>query len=202
MPKVKPHRTTPSLDMTPMVDLAFLLVTFFMLTTKFSPQDPVTVDTPSSTSIILLPETNVLTLLISKDGKVFYDMDNKPKRAQLIKEIGQQYGVKFTDEQVTKFSLLPSFGLPIQSLPAYLDLETEERTQFEQPGIPLDSTNNQLRDWLVFSRMVNPKLRIAIKGDANANYPVIKKIINTLQDNRISRFNLITNLEGGAAAPQ
>jgi biopolymer transport protein ExbD len=48
--------------------------------------------------------------------------------------------------------------------------------------------------------MVNPQLRIAIKGDGAANYPVVKKIINTLQDNRISRFNLITNLEGGAAA--
>jgi biopolymer transport protein ExbD len=202
MPKIKPHRTTPSLDMTPMVDLAFLLVTFFMLTTKFAPQDPITVDMPNSTATILLPERDVLTLLISKDGRVFYDMDNKPKRAQLIKEIGQKYGISFTPEQVAKFSLLPSFGLPVQSLPSYLDLETEERTQFEQPGIPVDSTNNQLKDWLVFSRMVNPKLRIAIKGDANANYPVVKKIINTLQDNRISRFNLITNLEAGAAASQ
>jgi biopolymer transport protein ExbD len=200
MPKVKPHRTTPSLDMTPMVDLAFLLVTFFMLTTKFAPQDPITVDMPKSTSEIRLPERNVLTLLISKDGRVFYDMDNKPKRAQLIKEIGQQYGITFTPEQVNRFSVLPSFGLPIQSLPGYLDLEAEERTGFEQPGIPVDSTNNQLRDWLVYSRMVNPQLRIAIKGDAAANYPVVKKIINTLQDNRISRFNLITNLEGGAAA--
>ncbi|MES2730740.1 MAG: biopolymer transporter ExbD [Bacteroidota bacterium] len=195
MAKVKPHRTSPSLDMTPMVDLAFLLVTFFMLTTKFNPEEPVAVDMPKSTAEIRLPDTNILTILIAKDGKVFYNMDNKLKRAQLIREIGSRYSITFTPEQVERFSVLPSFGLPVANLPEYLDAEPEARKELPQPGIPVDSLNNQLKDWLVYSRMVNPGLRIAIKGDGAANYPVIKKIIGTLQDNNISRFNLITNLE-------
>ena len=200
MAKVKPHRTSPSLDMTPMVDLAFLLVTFFMLTTKFNPEEPVAVSMPTSIAEIRLPDTDILTVLVSKDGRIFYNMDNKIKRAQLLKEIGSRHGINFTPEQINRFSVLQSFGLPINQLPQYLDTEAEQRKEIEQTGIPADSLNNQLADWLVYSRMVNPKLRIAIKGDGEANYPAIRKVINTLQDNRISRFNLITNLEAGPAA--
>src|SRR6476620_882896 len=108
MAKVKPHRATPSLDMTPMVDLAFLLVTFFMLTTKFAPTEPVAVNMPTSMAEIRLPDTNILTLLISKDGRIFYNMDNKIKRAHLIKEMGTKYGINFTPEQINRFSILPS----------------------------------------------------------------------------------------------
>ena len=200
MPRSKTNRNPPSLDMTPMVDLAFLLVTFFMLTTKFTSDDPVAVDMPKSVSEIRLPDSNILTILISKDGRVFYNMDNKVKRAQLIKEIGTKYNLNFTPAQVSDFAILSSFGLPIGNLQQFLDASPEERKLIEQPGIPTDSLNNQLADWLVYSRMVNPALRIAIKGDGAANYPVVKRIINTLQENRISRFNLITNLESGAVA--
>ncbi len=96
MGKVKVHRATPSLDMTPMVDLAFLLVTFFMLTTKFAPDEPVQVDTPSSVSEILLPDTNIMVITVAKDGRVFFTMDGKYHRAELIKKIGETYGVTFS----------------------------------------------------------------------------------------------------------
>jgi biopolymer transport protein ExbD len=195
MGKVKVHRTPPSLDMTPMVDLAFLLVTFFMLTTKFAPEEPITVDTPSSTSEIKLPETDILTISISKDGAVYFNMDGKYNRQELLKNIGERYQVEFTPEETAKFALLSSFGLPVRGLKQYLNMSQEERTHLEQPGIPVDSLNNELKDWIIFSRMTNPRLRIAIKGDSQSNYPVVKKVINTLIDNRVNRFNLITNME-------
>jgi biopolymer transport protein ExbD len=195
MGKIKPHRTPPSLDMTPMVDLAFLLVTFFMLTTKFAPEEPVTVDTPSSTSEFKLPETDILTITIAKDGAVFFNMDGKYNRADLLKNIGEKYQINFSDEEVSRFAVLSSFGLPIGNLKEYLHMSQEQRTEVKQPGIPVDSLNNQLQDWIIFSRMTNPRLRIAIKGDSDSNYPVVKKVLNTLIDNHVNRFNLITNME-------
>jgi biopolymer transport protein ExbD len=195
MGKVKVHRTSPSLDMTPMVDLAFLLVTFFMLTTKFAPEEPVAVDMPSSTSEIRLPDTDILTITISKEGAVFYNMDGKYTRQTLLGKIGDKYGIQFTPEETARFALLPSFGVPIGNLKEYLDLSPDERKTVKQPGIPCDSVHNELQDWIVMSRISNPKLRIAVKGDGDASYPKVKEVIKTLVDRKVNRFNLITNLE-------
>src|ERR1700761_8477249 len=99
MGKVKVHRSSPSLDMTPMVDLAFLLVTFFMLTTKFAPEEPVAVDTPSSTSEIKLPDNNILTLTISPEGAVYFNMDGKYARQTLLEKIGEKYGQSYSTDE-------------------------------------------------------------------------------------------------------
>lgn len=195
MSKVKVQRTQPSLDMTPMVDLAFLLVTFFMLTTKFAAEEPITVDMPSSVSEIKLPETDILTISVSKEGTVFFNMDGKYNRVALLEKIGSKYGVAFSNLQKNDFALLSSFGLPVGNLKDFLDMDPEHRKLIRQPGIPCDSINNELSDWIVLARTTNPKLRIAIKGDSEASYPVVREVINTLIDNNVRIFNLITNLE-------
>lgn len=195
MPKVKVHRSQPSLDMTPMVDLAFLLVTFFMLTTKFAPEEPLAVDTPTSTSEIKLPDTDILTISVSRQGAVFFNLDNKYTRTKVLDDIGQKYNVSFSPEEVNTFSVMSSFGVPIGSLKEFLSMDQEQRKAVRQPGIPCDSAHNELRDWIILSRVNNRKLRVAIKGDQDASYPVVKTIINTLIDNKVTRFNLITNME-------
>jgi biopolymer transport protein ExbD len=198
MAKVKIHRSSPSIDMTPMVDLAFLLVTFFMLTTKFAPEEPLAVDMPTSVSEIKLPDTDILTISISKEGVVFFNMDGKYNREELLSKIGQKYGVQFSEKEARSFSVLSSLGVPVGNLKQFLEMSTEERKLVNQPGIPCDSLNNELADWVILSRVTNPKLRIAIKGDRDANYPAIKNVINTLIDNKVNRFNLITNMEKGS----
>ncbi|HMG89804.1 MAG TPA: biopolymer transporter ExbD [Chryseolinea sp.] len=197
MGHIKPHRTSPSLDMTPMVDLGFLLVTFFMLTATAMPDEPVTVDTPSSVSDIKLPETNILLITISKDGKVFFSMDGKYHRQELLKNNGEHYQITFSDQEAARFGVLSSFGMPIGNLKEYINMSPEERKLVDQPGIPVDSANNQLKDWIIFSRMANPSVRIAIKGDRDSNYPVVEKLMDILIQNNINRFNLITNTEKG-----
>ncbi len=195
MSKVKMHRSSPTIDMTPMVDLAFLLVTFFMLTATATPDEPVQVSIPSSVSQMPIPERDMIIITIGKDNKVFFTVDGQFTRAKMLEEMGKIYNVSFTPEETHDFAVLTSFGIPIQTLKQFLELGREERKQITQPGIPVDSLNNQLKDWVLQARLANPKVRIAIKGDDDATYPVVKKVINTLLDRKVNRFNLITGKE-------
>jgi len=196
MGKVKVHRKSPTIDMTPMVDLAFLLVTFFMLTAAFRPPEPVAVDTPKSASEIPLPERDRMIITVAKDGKVFFDMDNQFNRKRMLEDMGAKYGVSFTPDQANSFAVMAGFGVPVAQLPQFLDMTPDERAQIVQPGIPSDSANNELADWVVYGRLTAPsKMRIAVKGDRDTSYKVVKQVVNTLIDRRILRFNLITGLE-------
>ncbi len=195
MSKVKIPRKSTVVDMTAMTDVAFLLLTFFMLATKFKPDEPVTVTTPSSISEIKLPETDILLLTIDKDSRVFFSMDGEGNRVELLDKMAKKFNLTFTDKQKKEFSLLSSFGISIKNIGQYLDLDAEARKKFPQTGIPSDSTNNELADWVLQARYTNSKLRVAVKGDQDAGYPVVKDVIATLQDKKVNRFNFITSLE-------
>ena len=120
MPKLKMPRSSPSLDMTPMVDLAFLLVTFFMLTTQFRADEPVIVDMPSSIAEIKIPEIDVMTITVDDKGQVFFNIDGKETRAKVIAKMGEKYKVNFTPDEIKRFSIITSFGMPVNELKNYL----------------------------------------------------------------------------------
>ena len=195
MPKVKTHRTSPSLDMTPMVDLAFLLVTFFMLISQFAPEEVVVVDTPSSTSDIKLPDTDIITISVDKNGRVFYGVDGQKTKLELLNKMEKKYSITFSDQEKQQFALMPSFGVPINQLKSLLGMSKDELKAFNQTGVPTDSLNNQLGEWVRNTRLSNPKVRVAIKGDVDADVPTIQEVIKTLQDKKVNRFNLITDME-------
>lgn len=198
MAKVKPHRKKPTLDMTPVVDLAFLLVTFFMLSAKFKAPEPVVVDTPSSTSDLVVKEENLVTLLIGDDGKVFFNVDNQDTRYNLISKLSEAKGLNLTPEEMTTYSISSSFGMPFNKIKSYLALPTDERSKVTQDGIPCDSLNNELKDWLVITRTgLGIGFRYAIKGDAKSDYKIVDQVITTLQTEgvKVNKFNLITTLE-------
>ena len=195
MPKVKVKRTVPSLDMTPMVDLFFLLVTFFMLTATARPDEAVVVDTPSSASEIKIPDTNVITITVDKDDRVFFGVDGQQTKEALLDKIAKNYGLSFTAEERKTFSLLSNFGVPINQLKSFLAMESEARKKVNQPGIPVDSTRNELGDWVLQTRLTNPKVVIAIKGDQDVSYPTVKRVMDILQEKKVDRFNLITDME-------
>lgn len=90
MPKIKKGRVGIKLDMTPMVDVAFLLLTFFMLTTQFKPQEDVTVELPSSHSAFKLPESDVMMITISKEGNIYLGLDAQSLRMKLFGEEGRR----------------------------------------------------------------------------------------------------------------
>jgi biopolymer transport protein ExbD len=196
MTKVKLPRKSTTIDMTAMCDVAFLLLTFFMLTSNFTQKEPVIVSTPSSISEIKIPERNIMTIFIDKSGKLFFGIDGQEKRVELLKKMGEAYTYSYTDLELKEFSVINGFGVPIEQMKDYLALKPIDRDMKQnQPGIPYDSLNNQLKNWVRFARAVNPQLRIAIKADQGLAYPVIKNVMNTLQDLDENRYNLITSLE-------
>ncbi|HOY94100.1 MAG TPA: biopolymer transporter ExbD [Catalimonadaceae bacterium] len=193
MSKVKIPRKSVSLDMTAMCDMAFLLLTFFILTAKFKPDDPVVVDTPASISDVKLPDANIMTISIDRQDKVYFGIDGQFDREKMLEFVAGKYKVGFTPEEIKQFSLLSSFGVPVGNMRQLL--ATKDKSKIQQPGIPCDSANNELTDWIAYARYANPKLRITIKGDVNSSYQVVGQVIKTLQDQNINKFNLITDLK-------
>ncbi|MEI6489897.1 MAG: biopolymer transporter ExbD [Bacteroidota bacterium] len=216
MPKIKMPKSNPSLDMTPMVDLAFLLVTFFMLTASVRVSEPVVVDSPSSTSEKLLPD-NVILVTVDNKGRAFYNINNGEVRMKTLEQMGKQYKVDFTEKEKKRFAGMTSFGVPIAQLKQYINMEDPERLKVKSPGVPLDSLHNELGDWIQFGRIEAARqakaqkdkaekagrtfkyepMRFAIKADGEANYIAVKEVIKVFTDKDIYRFNLITNLEQG-----
>ena len=113
--------------------------------------------------------------------------------------MGQKYNVAFSQEDKDKFALMEGFGVPIQNLKQIIDMKASERTKANQPGVPKDSLDNQLADWVQNARLANieiddKELQIAIKGDQKEEYPAIRKVMDILQDQKINSFNLVTGL--------
>lgn len=196
MSKVKAKKHSTFIDMTAMSDVTVLLLTFFMLTANFIPKEPVQVITPDSVSEFKIPDGNVLTILISKEGKVFLNLDLQQDKIAVLKNIGAQYGLSFTNEQVASFVAQPNIGMPINQLRSFLDLRMEEQDKvIKDWGIPADSTNNQFKTWVTEATKVNKELTICIKSDGETPYPIIKKVMGYLQDMKLNRYSLITKLK-------
>lgn len=195
MPKILLKRQSPKIDMNPMVDMAFLLVSFFMLTTTFITEEPIIVEKPTSQSEVKLPEKDMLTITVSKEGAVFFSIDGKYTRKKLLDHMTSRHDIELNKEEIQTFSLLSGFGMPLEELKDLLGMDEYDRNRFAQPGIPYGIEQNELAEWVVFSRIVNPKVRVAINGDKQTGYPVIKRIMDILGNHNITRFILITELE-------
>ncbi len=200
MPKIKLPTKSPRIDMTPMVDTFAVILIFLLLTSQMRSPEPANVDMPFSISETPTPDFNSMTFLLSDDGKVFFNVDNGPDtsyqfRRKILQEMGNLYNIQFTEDELALFEKYPSpIGVPIQQMKAFLSADAAARREMET-GIPMDSTDNQLTMWILYTRQVNPAVKATIKGDSNTDFPVVKQVLDILQDRLVSRFNLVTSLE-------
>ncbi|WP_418263987.1 ExbD/TolR family protein [Flavobacterium faecale] len=197
----KMSKKSTSIDMTAMCDVAFLLLTFFILTATAKVPEALPVDTPSSTVQTKLPETDLATLTIGGNKKVFFDLKGREVRMRTLELMGEKYDVEFSDDEKSKFALMDGFGVPILNLKQIIHMKASDRNKAGQPGIPLDSLDNQLKEWVYNARIANievndKELQVAIKGDAKEQYPIIRKVMDLLQDQKINSFSLVTGLRG------
>ncbi|MDB5025573.1 MAG: biopolymer transporter ExbD [Mucilaginibacter sp.] len=199
MARIKIPRKSTAIDMTAMCDVAFLLLTFFILTAKLKQEDPLRVDVPGASIKVNVPDVDMATVTIGH-SKVFFSVEGTDLRKALLEEMGKKYSISFTPAEQQKFSLIPTFGVPVNVLKQYINLTQDERKKYNQPGIPVDTTtNSELFNWIYQARIVtknlhNKELRFAIKGDSREQYPEIQKIIDVLQKQAVNKFSLITSL--------
>lgn len=208
MPKVKVPRKSTIVDMTAMCDVAFLLLTFFILTAKFKPQAVVAVDVPSARSTKSVDKAIIIT--VNKEGKAFLSLNEKSVRTAMLDKLNELAGDHYpgiqglTPNQKEFFSLTETWGTPIEDLKRVTIMDGTQFKEYQEkqmPGIPYDSTNNQLGDWVMAARYATEgNIKIGIKGDKNSSAMFVKEVIQRLTERDIHRFILITSLaEGGAA---
>ncbi|MFV8358492.1 ExbD/TolR family protein [Flavobacterium sp. XS1P32] len=196
---IKMKKKAGSTDMTAMCDVAFLLLSFFVMTATAKIPEALPVDTPASTVQSKLPDDNLATITVGK-GKVFYDLKGREVRKKALELMGQKYGIAFTAEESETFGLMEGVGVPISGLKQLIAMKTADRSKpGVQSGVPKDSLDNQLHEWIYNSRIANieinqKELQIAIKGDAKEEYPAIKLVMDVLQKQKINNFNLVTGL--------
>jgi biopolymer transport protein ExbD len=208
MANIKTSKKSTRIDMTAMCDVAFLLLSFFIMTATSKVPEPKPVDTPASTIKAKLPERNLLTITVG-DSAVYIGMSERETRIAALEAMSLKYDIAFTPKEVEEFSLLESFGVPLEQLKSLLALKNAERNKpGTQSGIPFkgDISENELSYWVYYANAAVvmeqqakgletiKEIEIAIKGGSKEKYPVVKNVFDILQKQNMNDFYLVTSL--------
>ncbi len=205
MPSVKMPRHNTDTDMTPFVDVAFLILSFFMLATKFKPPEKVPIETPGSVLSEKLPENDAVMMSIDSADRVFFSIlaQKEPAiKVEVLKKLNQQRQLNLTDAQMNSFKNVYMIGVPLASLGQYLSLSSDEQEAYKDPGIPvLDSATNELVWWInasvaAFSDRGIKLKNFLLKGDGDSKFPTLEGIVSAMERNEEFKYQLITSLEG------
>ena len=198
MPSVKLPRKSTDTDMTPFVDVAFLILAFFIMATKFKPPEPVEITTPNSVSSQILPENDAVMVTIDKDNKVYFSIFSEKDPTildNIIKKINTERNLGLTDAELANFKKTPSMGVPFTGLKSLLSTPFEDQRKLVQLGIPvLDSATNELVWWIAYAKQgfAGRILKYLIKGDQKSKYPTFEAVVSALKRNEEFKYNLVT----------
>ncbi len=206
MPSVKIPKKSTATDMTPFVDVAFLILAFFMLATKFKPPEPAPIVTPTSVSSDQLKEENRVLVQFDSAGRVFFSMDvkisdNNFLKRNLIENVNKERSLGLTDQEMSNFAKNTVVGVPFNELKSLLAAPTENRVPLLQKakGIPVDSTNNELATWITLAKATfyknDPRMQVfyMIKGHNDANYPSFDGVIEAMRRSDQYNYKLVTD---------
>jgi biopolymer transport protein ExbD len=189
------NKKSISLDMTAMCDMAFLLLTFFILTAKMKANDPAPVEIPSSHADAKVPEDGMIRITVTQDGRIFFGVSEFKNRVEIYNSINAEKKLNLTKDQIQSLATEELIGIPFDRLGEFADLPISEKTDYEQVGIPADTMNNELQYWVRFAKDANPKYVFGVKADLKTDYAAYNKVIRSLQEMRYNKFSLITSLE-------
>ena len=197
-----PKKSTDT-DMTPFVDVAFLILTFFILATKFKPPEPLTITTPKSVSSQKLEEKDAVLIQFDSSGKVYLSLNLPKKEDEVLKKdfisrVNNEAKLGLSETDMNKFVTNSMVGSPLNELKSLFARPISEWDKVKQKGIPVDSANNELTRWMsaVSQTFQGHPLDIMIKGDNNAKYPDFRGVIDALRANQIFKYKLITDPRG------
>ena len=202
MPSVKMPKKSTDTDMTPFVDIAFLILSFFIMATKFKPPEIVPITTPGSVMSQVLPENNAVMISMDSTNRVFFTVlseKDESKYTAIIQGINTSQNLGLTPAEIANFKNVYMVGVPFGGLKQLLATDVKEQAKLKLPGIPvMDSTNNQLIWWIREAKaaFAGQKLNYLIKGDNNSKYPAFEAVISALKLNDEFKYNLVTSLDG------
>lgn len=202
MPSIKIPRKSTDTDMTPFVDIAFLILSFFIMATKFKPPEPVEIKTPGSVLSQKLPENNAVLITIDSSNRVFFSVlseKDKSKYDDIIQDINTTQTLGLSQAEMNNFKQTYAVGVPFGGLKQLLGTEARAQPSLKQTGIPvLDSTNNQLVWWIGAAKRAfagEKGFKYLIKGDGGSKYPTFEAVIAALKKNEEFKYNLVTALD-------
>jgi len=205
MPSVNVAKKSTDTDMTPFVDIAFLILSFFIMATKFKPPEPVEIKTPNSVSAGKLPENDAVMVTIDPENRVFFSVLSEKNVGvfdKIMQELNTSNNLGLTPAEMNNFKKTAAVGVPFSQLKSLLAIPADEQKNVKQAGIPImDSATNELVRWIAASKnaFAGQKLTFLIKGDSKSKFPTFEAVVSALKRNDEHKYNLVTSPEDAPA---
>jgi biopolymer transport protein ExbD len=201
MARPKIARKSTVVDMTAMCDVAFLLLSFFILTTKPKPSEAVPISTPKSVANKFVPDKGVVIISLNAQGNVYLSLgdngEDRDKKKAMLQDINQRNNLGLSDGEIASLVKQPFIGVPFAQLKQQSHLTNDQITAKNLPnGIPTqDTTNNQMIEWVraATTAYQGTHMDLILKGDNVAKYPVFKNILTAFKKNEQFKFQMVTN---------